>query len=269
MAEVLEQVKRESIRGLVAQGKRPDGRAFDEYRPITYETDVISTAEGSCLLRLGDTQILVAVKTSFGEPYPDSPDQGVLITSAELVPMAAPEVESGPPLSNEKYIEIARVVDRSVRESKMIDMGKLCLEPRKSVKVVFLDIHILDDSGNLIDGATLASLLALRTTKSKKTVYKDGEVVTLEETEPLPISRTPVACSVAKFGDSLLVDTTHEEEIAMDSKIVFGLDEEEHIRAIQKTGVGPWSKDHIQAALELAKKTVANLRKSLDLEAKS
>ncbi len=267
MQEVVEEVKRESIRSLVADGKRPDGRAFDQFREITYETNVISTAEGSCLLHLGDTQILVAVKTAAGEPYPDSPDEGVLITSAELVPLAAPDVESGPPLSSDKYIEIARVVDRSIRESKMIDFSKLCLERGKYVVVVFVDIHTLDDGGNLIDGATLASVIALLTCRMKKWELVDGKpVAAAGQTQALPIRRIPIACSVAKFGKALLVDTTHEEEIGMDSKIVFGLDEEEHIRAIQKTGSGPWSREEIEAALELARKTVSDLRKKLKLE---
>lgn len=266
MPEALEEIKRESIRSLISDGKRPDGRAFDEFREIAFETGIISTAEGSCLIHLGDTQILVAVKTVTGQPYPDSPNEGVLITSAELVPMASPEVESGPPMSNKKYIEIARVVDRSIRESKMIDMEKMCIQEGSHVRMVFLDIHILDDVGNLIDGSTLAAVLALRTAKMPKIKIEDDEVVVLEESEPLPIQSTPIACSIAKFGDKLLVDPTNEEEIAMDSKIVFGLDEEEHIRALQKSGFGPWSVEEIRAGLDLARKTLKGLRKKLKPE---
>ncbi len=263
MQEILEDFKSESIRNLISTGRRPDGRAFEEVRPISFETGVISTAEGSCLIHLGDTQILVAVKTATGEPYADSPDMGVLITSAELVPTAAPEVESGPPTANEKYVEIARVVDRTIRESEMIDMQKLSVEPGKLVRILFLDIHILDDGGNLIDGATMAGVLALRSAKVKKIAYEDGKVTVLDEEEPLPVRGFPLACSIAKFGNALLVDPTYEEEIAMDSKIVFGIDEEEHIRAMQKSGPGPWQREQIEQAMELAQKTVKDLRKRL------
>jgi exosome complex component RRP42 len=267
MTETLDEVLRESVRTLVMSGKRPDGRAFEDFRQITLETDIISTAEGSCLIRLGDTQVLVAVKTLLGQPYSDTPDKGVLITSAELVPAASPEVESGPPMSNQKYIEIARVVDRSIRESKMIDMEKMCVQPEESVRMVFLDIHILDDVGNLIDAATLAAVLALRSGKMPKVKMKDGSPVVLEETEPFPLQSIPIECSVCKFGDKLLVDPTNEEEIAMDSKIVFGMDEREDIRALQKSGSGPWSVEDIEAGLELARLTIRELRKKLELEA--
>jgi exosome complex component RRP42 len=266
MTEVIEEVKRESVRNLISNGNRPDGRGFEEFREINYEMDYIGTAEGSCLIFFGGTQILVAVKIGTGQPYPDSPDKGTLITSAELVPSASPEVESGRPMYNEKYLEIARVVDRSIRESQMIDMEKMCIEEGELVRTVFVDIHILDDLGNLIDAATLGAMLALRTAKMKKYEIKDGEPVELDETEPLPIEGAPISCSVAKFVDSLIVDPTHEEEIAMDSKIVIGIDEEEHIRAMQKSGSGPWTVSQLQAAIDLAMKTVADLRKKLKLE---
>ncbi len=263
MQEILEDFKSESIRNLISSGRRPDGREFEEVRPFSFERNVISTAEGSCLIHLGDTQILVAVKTATGEPYADSPNSGVLITSAELVPTAAPEVESGPPTANEKYVEIARVVDRTIRESEMIEMEKLAIEPGKLVRILFLDIHILDDGGNLIDGATMAGVLALRSAEIKKVLYEDGKVTVLDELEQLPVKAFPLACSIAKFGNSLLVDPTYEEEVAMDSKIVFGIDEEEHIRAMQKSGSGPWQREQIEQAMELAQRTVKDLRQKL------
>lgn len=266
MTDTLDEVKRESIRNLIIDGKRPDGRAFDEFREITLDNEYISTAEGSCLVHFGGTQVLVAVKTLTGVPYPDSPDQGVLITSAELVPAASPEVESGPPNSNKKYVEIARVTDRSIRESKMIDMTKMCIEEGKHVRMVFIDIHILDDLGNLIDAATLGAVAALRGGKMPKVKVKDEELEVLEETEPIPTQGIPLACSVAKFGNNLIVDPTNGEEIAMDSKMVYGIDEEGNIRAMQKSGPGPWTPDEVKAGLDLASKTLKSLRKKLKLE---
>lgn len=266
MTDTLDEVKRESVRSLISDGKRPDGRAFDEFREIRIERDYISTAEGSCIVFIGETQVLVAIKILTGVPYPDSPGQGVLITSAELVPTASPEVESGPPNSNRKYVEIARVTDRSIRESKMIDMEKMCIEEGKHVRMVFIDIHILDDLGNLIDAATLGAVVALKGGKMPKTKVEGEELVKLEETEPIPTQGIPLSCSIAKFGPSLIVDPTNEEEIAMDSKIVYGIDEEGNIRALQKSGMGPWSPDEVRAGLTLATKTLKSLRKKLKLE---
>jgi exosome complex component RRP42 len=70
---------------------------------------------------------MAGIKMDIGEPYPDEPDSGVMTTAAELIPMASPDFESGPP--DEESIELARVVDRGIRESKIIDVDKLCVVP--------------------------------------------------------------------------------------------------------------------------------------------
>ncbi|RLF38033.1 MAG: RNA-binding protein, partial [Thermoplasmata archaeon] len=94
---ILSTIKRDYIYRLAEQNKRVDGRDFNEYRKISIETNLIRKAEGSARVKLGNTQVLVGVKLEVGEPYPDSPDKGVLTTSAELIPLASPDFEAGPP----------------------------------------------------------------------------------------------------------------------------------------------------------------------------
>ncbi len=55
----LETIEMEIVRGLIAQGQRPDGRALDEIRPITIETAVLPRTHGSSLFTRGQTQALV------------------------------------------------------------------------------------------------------------------------------------------------------------------------------------------------------------------
>ncbi len=104
-------------------GKRIDGRTLTDYREFTIEQGVIEKAEGSARVFLGKTQILVGVKVETGEPFPDTPNEGVMTVNAELVPLASPTYETGPP--DETSIELARIVDRGIRESKAIDTEKL------------------------------------------------------------------------------------------------------------------------------------------------
>ena len=147
MSSVLSEIRKDYLYNLVLKGERADGRRFDEYREISIEKNVISKAEGSALVKLGLSQVMVGVKMQPGEPFPDSPNRGVIITNAELVPLASPTFEPGPP--NEVGIELARLVDRGVRESKAVDLEKLCIIPGKQVWVIFIDVHILDDCGNI------------------------------------------------------------------------------------------------------------------------
>ena len=114
------EIKKDYIIKLAKTGKRLDNRKFDEFRKINIETGTIKKAEGSAKVTIGNTQVIAGIKMDLGEPYPDTPDSGVMTTAAELIPMASPDFESGPPDS--KSIELARVVDRGIRESKIIDI---------------------------------------------------------------------------------------------------------------------------------------------------
>ncbi|RLF35148.1 MAG: RNA-binding protein, partial [Thermoplasmata archaeon] len=75
---IIPSIKRDYLCRLAEQGKRIDGRKFDEYRKIEIKPNIISKAEGSALGKIGNTQVLTGIKMDVGEPYPDSPETGVL-----------------------------------------------------------------------------------------------------------------------------------------------------------------------------------------------
>ncbi|MEW6069448.1 MAG: RNA-binding protein, partial [Candidatus Thermoplasmatota archaeon] len=129
----ISELKKDYLYELAENGKRADGRKFDDYRKILVERSIIANAEGSARVKLGNTDVLVGVKIEPGEPYLDSPEKGVLTVSAELVPIASPAFESGPP--SPEAIELARVVDRGIRESDSINLAKLCITPKEKVWV--------------------------------------------------------------------------------------------------------------------------------------
>lgn len=68
----------------IAKGQRVDGRQFDEFRPITLQASVITTANGSALVRQGNTTVIAAVKAELGEPEPLRPNEGLMQFSLEL-----------------------------------------------------------------------------------------------------------------------------------------------------------------------------------------
>ena len=123
------EIKKDFILKLAKDGKRADDRSFDDFRDIKIDTNIVSKAEASAKVTIGNTQVIAGIKMTLGDPYPDTPDSGVMITAAELIPMASPDFESGPP--REKAIELARVVDRGIRESEIIEVEKLCIVPGK------------------------------------------------------------------------------------------------------------------------------------------
>src|SRR5271155_4146712 len=134
---VVETLRRAQLVELLSRGKRLDGRGLSEPRKLEIQTGLIEKANGSALVNLGNTQVMAGVKVDKGTPFPDTPDKGLLIVGAEVLPLAASYVEAGPP--DESAIELARVVDRGVRESEMIDLSTLVIKEGKFVYSVFVD----------------------------------------------------------------------------------------------------------------------------------
>jgi exosome complex component RRP42 len=257
---IVVRIKKKRILELLANEKRVDGRELSEYRKIELDSGVIERAEGSARVRLGKTDIMVGIKIATGTPFPDMPDKGVLTVNAELVPFAAPSFEPGPP--GEDAVELARVVDRGIRESKAIDLEKLCVEAGKLVFVVFVDVYVLNYDGNLIDASTMAALAALINTKMFNYTMENGEIVKKPGYTPLPIVNFPISVTFAKIGDRILVDAGLDEEEVMDARLTMTLDKDGKICAIQKGGgSGYFTKEEITEAAKIAQKKTEDLRK--------
>jgi len=245
------------VRKLIDEGMRIDERKFDEFRKIKIETNVIKKAEGSARVLLGNTHVLVGVKLSVGEPFPDSPNEGVLIVNAELVPVASPTFDPGPP--DENAIELARVVDRGIRESKCIDLEKLCIEEGKKVWIINIDIHVLDHDGNLMDASALGAITALLNSNIPK--YENEKIMYGVYEGKIPINDTPIAITVTKLSTKLLIDPNLEEENALDARITISTNEKGEICAIQKGGIGFFTTDEIKEATNLSIVKGKELRK--------
>jgi exosome complex component RRP42 len=231
-------------------------------REIKIEQGLIEKAEGSARVFLGKTEVLVGVKVGLGEPFPDTPNDGVLTVNAELVPLASPNFEPGPP--DESSIELARVVDRGIRESKCVDTEKLCIEPGKKVFVVFVDIYVLNHDGNLIDAAALAAMAALINTKMPNYEIKDGEIKMKQGYTQLTLKSHPITVTTGKINNHLIIDPWIEEEQVMDSRITFATKEDGTICAIQKGGSSYFTPQQILEASKIALDKAAELRKKLD-----
>ncbi|MDG6994793.1 MAG: exosome complex protein Rrp42 [Nitrososphaerota archaeon] len=249
---VVEQLKRAQMNELLSKGNRLDGRGLLDTRTLTIETNVIEKAEGSARVKLGNTEVIAGAKVSLGTPFPDTPDKGLLVVSAEVLPLASPYAEPGPP--DENTIELARVADRGVRESGMIDVSKLVLVPGKHVYAVFVDVSILNVDGNLFDATSYAVVSALLTTKVPKYVVDEkGQPTKLDERIPLPIQTVPISVTTAKIGDHVVVDPTSEEEAVMDARITLVSDSNGNICAGQKGLPGTFTTDQILSAAGTAK----------------
>ena len=258
---IVSRLKHRKIHDVLREGKRMDGRALDEYRDIAVKLSPMEKTSGSAEVTIGKSRVLVGVKVQIGRPFEDTPGRGVLMCNAELTPLAHPTFEPGRP--GENSIELARVVDRGIRSAEILDFDKLCLIVGSHVYMVFVDIYVLSYDGNLFDAAALAAMAALKSAKKPVHTVKGTVIKLTKKTQALKLRKHPLSVTLAKIGDSFLVDPTADEEEVLDARLTVTFDEDDNICTIQKGGADGITPEELRGALDLALAKAAELRKYL------
>ncbi|MEM1927834.1 MAG: exosome complex protein Rrp42 [Acidilobaceae archaeon] len=247
------------------RGLRPDGRSLASPRTVEIKTGVIEKAEGSALVRLGNTEVLAGVKAEIGSPFKDTPDEGAIIVNVETVPIASPVSEPGPP--DENAIEVSRVVDRSLREPRAIDLKSLSIRTGEKAWILWVDVYVLSHDGNIFDASMLATVAALATTRLPFIEESETGDIILDRTrqgDRVNLNKLVVSVTVAKIADYLVVDPNFEEEIISDYRLVVSLDKDQNIVGLQKTGSGGLTQSELVAAISLAKRASGEYFKALE-----
>lgn len=221
----------EYIKEMLGKDIREDARKLLEYRDIVLKLGTIPNAEGSAEANIGNTKVLAGVKLGVGEPMPDKPNEGNLMTSAELLPLASEQFDIGPP--SPEAIELARVTDRGIRAANVVDLSKLFIEKDK-VWNVFIDIYVLNYDGNLFDASTLAAQAALSSCRMPK--YENEVVIREGGLGKLQLNNMVTSCTFGTIANKILLDPSGNESLFIDSRLTIANDEK-NIRAMQK-GLG-------------------------------
>ncbi|KAI7752432.1 hypothetical protein M8C21_033270 [Ambrosia artemisiifolia] len=186
---------------------RVDGRRPFDYRNLTIR---FGSEDGSSEVQLGKTQVLAFVTGQLVQPYRDRPNEGSFAIYTEFSPMADPSFEPGRP--GDSAIELGRIVDRGLRESRAVDTESLCVIAGKVVWSIRIDLHIIDNGGNLVDAANIAALAALSTFRRPECTVggEDGQELTIhppDVREPLPLilHHFPVAVTFGFIGKENIV----------------------------------------------------------------
>src|SRR3989338_2495848 len=250
-------INKKKIINLLKEDIRMDGRKPFEYREIFIETKVSINAEGSARVRLGKTEVIAGVKLEIQEPYPDHEDEGTMITGMEFSSLCGERYESGPPSID--AIEVARVVDRGIRESGFIDWKRLCIKEGEKVWSVAIDIYCINDDGNVLDAAAIAAVVALSIARFPVYDEKEEKVKFGEFTETsLPLTdKVPFTMTFRKLGEKFIIDPNRDEEDSADARLTFAISspkKEKIVNAMQKGGMASISEKEFELLIEQADK---------------
>jgi exosome complex component RRP42 len=253
-------------------GERLDGRKPFDLRDIEVRFNVSVNAEGSVGVKIGKTEVLAGIKMALAVPYPDHEKEGTLSTGMDLLPLASPNFDYGQP--SIEAVEIARVVDRGIRESRFIDFEKLCIKEGEKVWGISIDLATINDDGNLIDAGALAAMLALLTARMPAYDEETQRIKSGEFTDkglPLKLENMPLTMTFFKIGEKLFLDPTREEEDAAECRLTIEVSKpgkEEMINAMQKGGDAPFTQEEVLAMIEESKNMFEKLNTLVQKEVK-
>ncbi|KAF8967458.1 ribosomal protein S5 domain 2-like protein [Flammula alnicola] len=208
----------------VAEDIRPDGRAFDAYRDVSVNVGSISTADGSALVRMGDTTVVCGVKAEIAEPELDREGEGFLVPNLDLPAMCSPKFKPGPP--TEEAQVLSDRLNQVLIASNFLPLSSLCIQSEKSAWVLYVDATCINYDGNAFDATLLAMVAALRNTTLPQATYNpETHRTTCSRSAPrvpLQLSKSsPISMSFGIFDSykNVLADPTSFEEPLLDTSL--------------------------------------------------
>eukprot|EP01133_Synstelium_polycarpum_P001184 gene1184-1362_t len=236
MKEILSKNEREFLLSSIAQGLRIDGRRLNDMRALKIS---FGKLPGTVEVQLGRTRVYTSVTCEVTEPRPERPNEGFFVFTTEISPMSSVSVDNS--RANPAEVELGRLIERGLKESRAIDTEALCIVAGAKVWTIRTNVHVLDDCGNLLDCASISVITALlHFRKPDVTVIgNDATIHPVDEREPVPLSihHTPIAITFGFFpNEAMVVDPETKEEMVMDGKLSFYVNIHKEICGVSKGG---------------------------------
>lgn len=216
-------------------------RKPDQMRHVSIETAVNKWAEGSCLIKIGGTQVLCTATVDFSQPtWKRIQHKTGGWVSAEycMLPRANSARKSHESMHKDnRAVEISRLIGRSLRS--VVDMEKL------GKHTIIIDCDVIQGDGGTrcasITGGFIALSLAVRW-------LLDNGYITEN-----PINSNVAAVSVGFWQNTLVLDLDFQEDCAAEVDANFVMAGDGRFVEIQATGEAhPFSSDQITEMLKVA-----------------
>ena len=227
---------------------RPSKRAPDEMRPVSFERGVARYAEGSCLVKFGNTQVLCAASLE-DKPPPWLRGQGRGWVTAEysMLPRAThtrTRRESSAGKLTGRTQEIQRLIGRSLRAVTNL--------PALGERQIVIDCDVIQADGGTRTASITGAWLALRDCLEwmrSRSIIKEN---------PLRDHVAAISCGI--FSATPVIDLDYAEDSIAETDANFVITGSGGLVEIQATAeVAVFSPDELSAMLSLAQKGVADL----------
>ncbi|PTQ69700.1 ribonuclease PH [Celeribacter persicus] len=227
---------------------RPSGRNLDEMRPISIETGVTKHAEGSCLIRCGDTHVLcTATIEERVPPFMRNSGQGWVTAEYGMLPRSTSSRmrrEASQGKQGGRTVEIQRLIGRSLRAG----VDRVALGERQ----ITVDCDVIQADGGTRCASITGGWVALRLAVNK--LIKAGDLIS----DPLMSNVAAVSCGIYAGQPVLDLDYPEDSEAGVDGNFIM-MANGQLIETQMSAEGATYSRAQMNELLDLAEKGVAEL----------
>ncbi|WP_417269252.1 ribonuclease PH [Celeribacter sp.] len=227
---------------------RPSGRKLDEMRSISIETNVTKHAEGSCMIRCGDTHVLcTATIEPRVPPFMRNSGQGWVTAEYGMLPRSTSsrmrrEATAGK--QGGRTVEIQRLIGRSLRAG----VDRVALGERQ----ITVDCDVIQADGGTRCASITGGWVALRLAVNK--LIKAGDITS----DPLISNVAAVSCGIYAGQPVLDLDYPEDSEAGVDGNFIM-LANGQMVETQMSAEGATYSRDQLNELLDLADKGIAEL----------
>ncbi|KIH59246.1 prefoldin, alpha subunit [Ancylostoma duodenale] len=243
-----------------AENQRLDGRTLNDFRQVKL---VVGAECGTALCTMGDTKVLCAVSASLTEPRATRPNKGFVAVDVDMSPMGNPANEHN--RLGERGLELTRLLELVLRDSRCIDVESLCVRAHKEVWKLRVDVRVLDDDGALLDCASVAAVAALYHFRRPNVTVEPNHTIIHSEYEqalvPLNIYHMPICVSFGftKAGNYVVIDPTDKETQCLYGCLVIACNKRREVCALHQSTNLILSTSTIEACVKRAMQRAVDL----------
>ena len=227
---------------------RPSGRQLDELRPVSIETNVTKHAEGSCMIRIGDTHVLCTATLEDRVPsFIKGSGLGWVTAEYGMLPRSTTSRmrrEAAAGKQGGRTVEIQRLIGRSLRAG----VDRVALGERQ----ITIDCDVIQADGGTRCAAITGGWVALRLAVNK--LIKAREIIT----DPLIHPVAAVSCGIYAGQAVLDLDYPEDSEAGVDGNFIM-MSNRQLIEVQMSAEGSTYSRDQMMQLLDLAEKGVAEL----------
>ena len=227
---------------------RPSGRQLDELRPVSIETNVTKHAEGSCMIRMGDTHVLCTATLEDRVPsFIKGSGLGWVTAEYGMLPRSTTsrmrrEAASGK--QGGRTVEIQRLIGRSLRAG----VDRVALGERQ----ITIDCDVIQADGGTRCAAITGGWVSLRIAVNK--LLKTREIIS----DPLIQPVAAVSCGIYAGQAVLDLDYPEDSDAGVDGNFIM-MSNKQLIEVQMSAEGSTYSRDQMMQLLNLAEKGVAEL----------